>query len=63
MIGQFMGYLPKLKRFFVDMEVTNAEKNQAPLPLFSVFSQSERRQNKPKPNSTEHLFVEKITKQ
>ena len=33
-----MGYLPKLKRFVVDMEVTNAEKNQAPLPLFSFFS-------------------------
>lgn len=53
-----MGYLPKLTRFVVDMGVTNAEKNQAPL-----FSQSERRQNKPKPNSTEQLFVGKITKQ
>ena len=63
MIGQFYGLFAKLTRFGVDMEVTNAEKNQAPLPLFSVFSQSERRQNKPKPNSTEQLFLGKITKQ
>ena len=31
--------------------------------FFLVFSYSERRQNKPRRNSTEQLFVGKITKQ
>lgn len=32
-----MGYLPKLKRFVVDMEVTNAEKNKHRFRFFQFF--------------------------